>query len=92
MTMLAHVTTLFAYYLLNVIQLAMLVRAIMSWISPDADGGLIRLLYALTEPFVGFVRGILHRLHVGVDGPLDFSFLLTVILLSLGQWILGALL
>lgn len=92
MTDLAYVTTLIAYYLLNAIQLVMLARAVLSWIMPDAEGGIINLLYALTEPLVGFVRKILYRLNIGAEGPIDFSFMITVLLLAIIQFFLSTLL
>ena len=92
MTTLAQITALIAYYLLNVIQLAMLARAVLSWIMPDAEGGILNLIYGLTEPFVGFVRKILYRLNFGAEGPIDFAFLFTVILLSIAQFFLRTLL
>ena len=92
MTTLAQITALIAYYLLNVIQLAMLARAVLSWIMPDAEGGIINLLYALTEPLVGFVRKILYRLNIGAEGPIDFSFMITVLLLAIIQFFLSTLL
>lgn len=92
MTNLAFFTTFVAYHLVNLLQYAMLARAILSWIMPGEDNGLIRVLYAVTEPLVAFVRKILYRLNIGAEGPIDFSFLGAVLLLTIAQYILHALL
>lgn len=78
----------FVYYLISVVQLAMLVRAVLSWVMPDAEGALINFLYAITEPFIGIIRRITDR-FVNYSGPLDLSFAITVILLTVIQLILA---
>ncbi len=91
MAIVSQMLAYFVYYLLGALQMAMMVRAILSWIMPDGDGALLRFLYAITEPIIGFVRTVLHRLGVNVEGPLDLSFLVTVLLFSALQVVFQAL-
>ena len=68
--------------LIGFVQLAMLIRAILSFFNPEEQGLLSALLYAVTEPFIMPVRALLDRFKIGQGLPIDISFLVTVILLS----------
>ena len=72
----------FAYYLLVVVDVAMFARAILSWIVPDGDGVLLQFIYAITEPFLIPVRKLFYRFNIGTGFPLDLSFFVTMILIS----------
>jgi len=71
------------YIAINVLQLLMLARAILSWIPKDEDSALDRFLYAATEPLIEPVRNVLDRFEFFQGLPIDFSFMATVLLLSL---------
>ena len=73
----------FVYYLLGAVELAMLIRAILSWVMPDAGGAIIGFLYAVTEPFIAIVRRLLDRLSLNVNSPIDLSFAITAVLLEI---------
>ena len=75
------------------VQLLMLVRAIMSWFPPaDGRGGSIRtFVYSITEFFVAPVRALLDRFEWTRRTPIDISFLVTFLLLSLLSTIFSAL-
>ena len=88
----ARMLVSFVYYLLFALQTALLIRAVLSWILPDAEGVLIDFLYMLTEPLISVVRAFLSRFSFFAEGPFDFSFFVTVILLSLLQLFFGAML
>ena len=92
MAELAHITTWVVYQIINILQYAMLARALLSWIMPDAEGGIFNVIYTVTEPLIGLVRKLLYRLNIDAEGPLDFSFLITVLLLFAVQSFLSALL
>ncbi len=85
MASVAQMLVNFVYYLLLALQAAMLMRAVLSWIAPDAEGVLPAFLEAVTEPFIAAVRTVLWRLHISDDGPINLSFLLTVIIFSVLQ-------
>lgn len=68
--------------LISGIELLMLIRALLSWFPIDEDSTLLRFLYAVTEPVIFPVRALLARLGWFQDFPLDVSFFLTFLLLS----------
>ena len=67
---------------LLVIQSAMMVRAILSWFIMDG-GKFMNFLYAITEPFIHPVRLLLQKLNILQNTPIDFSFLITYLIISL---------
>ena len=75
------------------VQLLMFVRAIMSWFPPaDGRGGPIRaFVYSITDFFVAPVRALLDRFEWTRRTPIDISFLVTFLLLSLLSTIFSAL-
>ena len=73
------------FLLCEAVQLLMLVRAVMSWFPPaNGTGGPIRaFVYTLTELFIMPVRALLDRFEWTRRTPIDISFLVTFLLLSL---------
>ncbi len=71
-----------AVLLLSVVQLAMLVRAVMSWFPMDPNK-FTDFLYAVTEPFIYPIRMLFQKMNWFQDIPLDMSFMATYILLSI---------
>ena len=69
--------------LLYVLELAMLLRAILSWLPIDEDSTLVNFLYAITEPLISPVRLLLDKLGWFRHTPLDISFFITFLLISL---------
>ena len=67
---------------LTVIQLAMLVRAIMSWFPMDGNR-FTDFLFAITEPFIYPVRMLFDKLNWFTGLPIDVSFLVTYIIISI---------
>lgn len=67
--------------ILSVFQLAMLIRAIMSWFPGDSNKFEI-FLYAITEPLILPVRKLFERLNWFQEIPIDVSFFVTYLLLS----------
>ena len=83
MQVIFYVFTRFVFALVSFLELAMLVRAIMSWIPSLEETKLYDFVYALTEPFIYPVRQLLEKLNWFQGMPIDMSFLFTVILLSI---------
>lgn len=69
--------------LLSVIQLAMLVRAILSWFPIDSNR-FIDFLYGITEPFIYPIRRLFERLNWFQNTPIDMPFMIAYLLI----WIL----
>lgn len=91
MNEIAYVIIRLAISLIGILQLAMFVRAILSWIPGADENRFGDFLYALTEPFIVPVRAILDRIPFFQGFPLDMSFFFTFILLSILSTILGGL-
>ncbi|MBE6557240.1 MAG: YggT family protein [Ruminococcaceae bacterium] len=67
---------------LMVLQLCMLVRAFMSWFVSD-ENRLMDFLYTVTEPFIVPIRALLDKLGWFSGLPIDISFMVAYLLISL---------
>ena len=70
------------------LEIAMLLRAILSWFPIDEDNRFLNLLYCITEPIIMPVRALLEKLGWFQDLPLAMSFFFTYILLSVVSMLL----
>ena len=61
-----------------------IVRAIISWVSPDPSNPIVRFLYRVTEPVLRQVRYRLPTLAMG----LDLSPMVVILILYLLDWFL----
>ena len=77
-----------ASLLLTVLQLLMFARAILSWLPLDEESPLLFFLHAATEPFIMPVRALLERFEFFASSPLDISFFITFMLISILQTML----
>ena len=66
---------------LSVECLLMFVRAVLSWIMPEAEGGILDFLYYLTEPLIVPVRKVLSGIPAFQELPFDLSFMITNLLM-----------
>ena len=64
---------------LNILIIA---RALVSWVSPDPYNPIVQFLYRTTDPMLEPIRRVLPRMAV------DFSPLVAILLLQLLQWFL----
>lgn len=71
--------------LLDIVSLAMMLRAIMPIFADVEESGFYALTVAITEPFVAPVRFLFAKLNIGQDTPVDMAFFATYIIL----WVLG---
>ncbi len=69
--------------IIAVLQFLMLARAIISWLPIDEDNPIVSFLYGVTEPVIMPVRAVLDRLGLFEGMPIDMSFFITFILLSI---------
>ena len=77
-----------AYYFLYVMELAMFIRAVFSWIDPARDSKVHQFLYNITEPVIMPVRSLVTRFNLFSDLPIDVSFSITFLLLIVVQRII----
>ena len=68
--------------IIAVLQFLMLARAILSWLPIEDDNPIVSFLYGVTEPVIMPVRVVLDRLGLFEGMPIDMSFCITFILLS----------
>lgn len=69
--------------LLDALSLAMLVRAVFSWFDQTGESRFSGFLYMLTEPVIFPIRKLCQRMRWFEGSPLDFPFLITVLLIAL---------
>ena len=86
-----YILVQFVTIFLDVILIAMLVRAVLSWFPIDSLATLNGFLYVVTEPLILPVRALCARLGWFQGSPLDFSFLITALLLSLATSLLSGM-
>lgn len=67
--------------LLSAIQLAMLVRAILSWFPMDSNK-FVDFLYGITEPFIVPIRLLFQKMNWFQNLPIDIAFMVSYLLLS----------
>lgn len=74
--------------LLSVVQTAILVHVIMSWFDPEGSSLISRFTYYIAEPFVIPVRAVLKPLQEHYGSPLDFSYVITSMILVIIETLL----
>lgn len=77
--------------IIDVLLVAMFVRAILSWFDPMREGKLSAFLLVLTEPVIFPVRALCEYMNWFEGIPLDIPFLITVLLLSILQTVVAFL-
>ena len=66
--------------LLSAIQLAMLIRAILSWFPIDSNK-FIDFLYGITEPFIYPIRALFVKMNWFQNSPIDVSFMVAYLVI-----------
>lgn len=75
--------------LLYAINIAMLLRAILSWLPIDEDNRLLVALCMLTEPLIHPIRVFLDRFDSIRHSPFDIAFIVTSTLVLMALLIVG---
>ena len=73
--------------LLSLVEMAMFIRAILSFFSPE-EGVVAHFLALITEPFIAPIRFVLMRFRFVQESPIDLSFFAAFLLISLLQMVL----
>jgi len=73
----------FLFYLLQILSFAILARVLISWISPNMDNPIIRILFEITEPILGPLRQFIPRI-----GMFDLSPIIALLLIQFIQQLL----
>lgn len=69
--------------LLEVVYFGMLARMLLPFFLNPEESRLYGISCLITEPFIAPVRFVLVKLNIGQDSPIDWSFFITAVLLSL---------
>ncbi|MFQ9148772.1 MAG: YggT family protein [Eubacteriales bacterium] len=88
MTAFIYVVTKLVSVFLGAEQLLMMFRAVLSWLPVDEDSNISNFLFAMTEPVIYPVRMLLDRFEGLDEFPIDLSFIISFMLLSLVQILL----
>ena len=67
---------------MDILSLAMLVRAVLSWFTMGEQTKIGAFMYVVTEPVILPIRALCNRFGWFRGVPLDMPFLLTMVLLS----------
>lgn len=81
----------FILIFINVINLAMLVRAVLSWFDPMKEMRVSQFLFVVTEPVIMPFRKLCDRMNWFQSSPLDVPFFMTVLALILVELLVTAL-
>ncbi len=68
---------------LYLLEIMMLVRAVMSFVSPNASGKVFDFIYNVTEFFISPVRALLGRFEFVRRSPLDIPFFVTTLIIAI---------
>ena len=68
---------------LDILLFAMLIRAILSFLPIDDEGGFGGFLAMITEPIILPVRRLCDALNIGRGLPIDIPFFLTSLILAI---------
>lgn len=83
MDIVIYILKIFITSFLSVMNIAMLLRAIFSWIDPEGNMRFSVFLYMVTEPMIQPIRKLCYKMNWFQRTPLDIPFLIVVILLML---------
>ena len=70
------------------VQIAMMLRAILSWFPMDSNK-FVDFLYVITEPFIVPIRLLFEKLGWFQNLPIDISFMVSYLLLSALSFLLS---
>ncbi len=88
MTNFVYVFTNLVSFFLMALEMMMFIRAVLSWLPIDDDSPVVSFVYAMTEPVIAPVRILLERSETVRSLPIDLSFFVAFILLSVVQMLL----
>ncbi len=78
--------------LIDFLEVAMFVRAILSWFDPTGEWKISVFLFAVTEPLILPLRRLCEKMNWFQRVPLDIPFMLTWLILMVVQVVLQVLL
>lgn len=79
-------------WVLKIIEGALFIRVLLSWIPIPRNNVLVGVLYQVTEPILGPIRNLIAKSALGRNMYLDFSPLIAFILIDVARNIIGRIL
>lgn len=86
-----YVLVNFVIVFIEVITIAMFIRAILSWFF-EAEGKFVKFLYVITEPAIIPIRKLFYKMNWFQNSPIDLSFTFAFLALFLIQTLLSSFL
>ena len=68
---------------LSLVMFAMLLRSLISLFFFEEENKFIDFIYFVTEPFIIPVRAVMYRFNILQGSPIDFSFMITAVILAI---------
>ncbi len=88
-----YVIVQFVLIFIDILSMAMFVRAILSWFTMGEQTRIGTFMYVVTEPVIMPIRALCNRFGWFQGVPLDMPFLITMVILSFaGIFLQGAIL
>lgn len=78
-------------YLVDLLELAIFITVIISWLPVKKDNRFIKLLYQITEPIMSPIRSLLQKSEFTKNLMMDFSPIVALLLLELFKGIVHAI-
>jgi YggT family protein len=75
----------FAYILVNILNFAIIIRALMSWFNPSPENPIVRFVIEITEPILAPLRRIVPRI-----GMIDITPIVAILLMNAILQVLGS--
>ena len=77
-----YVLVRFVLVFIEVLQIAMLIRAVLSWFV-EGENRFTRFVYVITEPVIIPIRKLFYKLNWFQNSPIDMSFSFAIIAMIL---------
>ena len=78
----------FVLIFIDIIDVALLIRVLLSWFDPMREWRISEIIFVITEPIILPVRRLCERMNWFQGVPMDIPFLITWLLLMLIQMFL----
>lgn len=75
----------------QVIYFLILIRILLSWFPVDRNGGIVNIIYSLTEPILGPFKAMIDKSPIGGGMMIDFSPVIALFVMNIVKMVLLSL-